>query len=319
MVVFKSKAHRRGEDIEHVSTRTAELCSACSSAPRLPPELERWVCEAEPWPSSLDPAAGELEVERARRKRQQVASTASYALDLVDTCENPVSLVEFGSGSGHLGLLLAHLRPNAEVTLVELKEYSCGVARERVEALGLRNVYVFNGSLDEWAAQPGTRLDVVVGLHLCGLLADAALELALRRRCSACIVPCCFGQIFGSEDHARGSGTAPHSHPRSTAFRDALQAGPSLLDAFRSVAKGADLAVVRKGGAFDADGEPFAAARRCMRIIDSDRLQWAREHASRAELALEASLGELHPASCSPKCSVLIVRAGASGHEPRPA
>jgi len=62
MVVFKSKAHRRGEDIEHVSTRTAELCSACSSAPRPPPELERWVCEAEPWPSSLDPAAGELEV-----------------------------------------------------------------------------------------------------------------------------------------------------------------------------------------------------------------------------------------------------------------
>ena len=41
--------------------------------------------------------------------------------------------VEFGAGTGHLGLALAYLRPEASVVLVER---SAAVARERVERLG---------------------------------------------------------------------------------------------------------------------------------------------------------------------------------------
>ena len=148
-----------------------------------------------------------------------------------------------------------------------------------------------------------------------------------------------------------GTGTAPHTHPRSSCFRSALLAGGdggegegtgaaggvggvdgrhAALHAFRSVAKGADC-VVGKGGAFDVRGKRYLSARRCMRIVDTDRLEWAREQARRQQQAQtrEAggggagagasepggellggytfSVGELQPLSCSPKCSVLLV------------
>ena len=36
--------------------------------------------------------------------------------------------------------------------------------------------------------------DLALGLHTCGLLADAILALARKRRSSVCLVPCCYGQ-----------------------------------------------------------------------------------------------------------------------------
>ena len=36
--------------------------------------------------------------------------------------------------------------------------------------------------------------DLALGLHTCGLLADAILALARKRRSSMCLVPCCYGQ-----------------------------------------------------------------------------------------------------------------------------
>merc|ERR1712083_267208 len=93
-------------------------------------------------------------------------------------------VVEFGAGSGHLGILLAYLRPDCEVVLVETKEYSIPVARERVERLGLQNCRVFHGTVDAYASLD-EHFDLAVGLHTCGLLADAVLALAVRRGAAA--------------------------------------------------------------------------------------------------------------------------------------
>ena len=38
--------------------------------------------------------------------------------------------------------------------------------------------------------------DLALGLHTCGLLADAVLALAVKRRSSVCLVPCCYGQAW---------------------------------------------------------------------------------------------------------------------------
>ena len=45
-------------------------------------------------------------------------------------------VVDFCSGGGHLGILVAHLLPRATVCLVENKEESLRRAVERVEAMG---------------------------------------------------------------------------------------------------------------------------------------------------------------------------------------
>ena len=64
-------------------------------------------------------------------------------------------------------MLIAHLRPDCTVSLVEVKEYSCIGARERVRRLGLTNVRVFEGTVDAFE-QLGEPFDLAVGLHLCG-------------------------------------------------------------------------------------------------------------------------------------------------------
>ncbi|KAL1524434.1 hypothetical protein AB1Y20_019329 [Prymnesium parvum] len=326
MVAWKKKSHARAEAIEAVCARTAELGQAL---PRLA-EGPTPALPAFPWEPELDPAAGELDEARALRKRQQIVSAAAHALTLT---AKGAHVVEFGAGQGHLGLLLARLRPDAAVTLVEVKEYSCAAACTRAQRLALRNVRVFHGSLEAFE-QSGEPFDVALGLHLCGLLTDATLELAARRGAAACIVPCCYGQLFGAVDHHRGGSAAPRKAPFSSSFRAAL--GEELLPLYAEVAKGADHASVGHNGAFDTESSAAATAQRCMKTIDTDRLLWLLERfrkeeelagqGTSKELAGEEAGGlngpsltvdkrtcfscelrNLEPVCCSPKNSVILV------------
>ncbi|OLQ15351.1 Glutathione S-transferase C-terminal domain-containing protein-like [Symbiodinium microadriaticum] len=240
---------------------------------------------------ALDPADGELDVGRAARKRAQVECLASYALQMM---EPTTKVVEFGAGSGHLGLLLASQRSDCQVVLVEAKEYSADVAARRIEGTGISNCRVFHGTVDAFAAT-GEEFDLAVGLHLCGLLTDAVLGLARRRFAEACVVPCCYGQVATlKEDHRRGEGTAQRMHPCSKAMRMIPR------EAFAWCAKAADF-TAGKGGAFDPKSDGFRTALKCMRIVDTDRLWTAREE------GFEGMLGTLQQ-GCSPKCSVICVR-----------
>jgi len=146
-------------------------------------------------------------------------------MEPVGTCS---SVVEFGAGSGHLGLLLAYLRPDTTVVLVETKAFSTAQARARVKALALTNCQVFEGTVDQFAGT-GQAFDLAVGLHTCGLLADAVLALAVDRRAAVCLCPCCYGQTASfKQNHDRGKGTSIGMHPCSAAFIAALSGGKSM-------------------------------------------------------------------------------------------
>jgi tRNA A58 N-methylase Trm61 len=52
--------------------------------------------------------------------------------------------VDFGAGSGHLGLAIAYLRPKCKVILVEPCEFHAEEqARQRISELGLENCTLF--------------------------------------------------------------------------------------------------------------------------------------------------------------------------------
>ena len=291
MVVFHKKSHRLALQRERVFSAVDAVATAGCSDPATPPAaISHEFCQG------CDPAEGDLNLERAERKRQQLRSLASHVLSL--SLPPSPKFVEFGSGSGHLGLLIASLRPDSSVVLVEIKQISCESAAARIASAGLTNCSIFHGSVDDFADSHST-FDVAIGLHLCGLLTDSVLELTTRRGALACIVPCCYGQLAGVENHDRGGGTAPRQWPRSTAYRAAL--GPEGMLDFEAVVKSADAVAVGRGGAFDADSPGFAVARRCMACVDADRLLWARE-----ERGYSGRLAALAPLSCSPKNSVLL-------------
>ncbi|CAK0898233.1 unnamed protein product [Prorocentrum cordatum] len=213
---FRRRSEQREAALDLVWRRVGALVEAeVAQALPQPPCDARWR-EA---PAGLDPAEGELDEARAARKRDQVVGVAAYAMEAMPL---GARVVEFGAGSGHLGVLLAHLRPDASVVLVECKDYSVPVARQRIRGLGLGNCEVFHGTVDAFAAS-GAPFDLAVGLHTCGLLADAVLALAVKRGAAACLVPCCYGQVASvKQDHQRGEGTAALMHPCSTVLRSAI-------------------------------------------------------------------------------------------------
>jgi len=284
---FKRRSEQRREALKLVWRLTGPLLDA-----ELQRTAEPMPCNVK-WTPALDPADGELDEGRAFRKRAQISSLAAHALELMP---KGACVVEIGSGSGHLGILLAHLRPDAQVVLVEMKEYSTDVAKQRIRDAGITNCKAFCGTLEQYAAS-GEHFDLAVGLHTCGLLADALLGLAIRRGVAVCVCPCCYGQVASlKEDHDRGEGTAALMHPCSDTLSEAL--GDAGRTAFPWCASAADF-TAGKGGEFDARSEGFITALRCMRTVDTDRLCWARER------GYEGSLGLLEPPTCSPKCSVL--------------
>ena len=58
-------------------------------------------------------------------------------------------VVDFCSGGGHLGILVAHLLPAATVCLVENREESLRRAVERVEALGKIKWVIYRDDSDK--------------------------------------------------------------------------------------------------------------------------------------------------------------------------
>ena len=331
MVEHRRKSHQRSAAVALCVSKLAAL-----QIPREPPAKPDQENPFDGKPA-LDPAAGDLNVGRAERKRQQIQSAAAHAVQLLnpgDVC------VEFGAGSGHLGLLVASLRPDVNVILVELKRYTCDIALARIEGLGLKNASVFCGSVDEFdsSEQP---FDCAIGLHLCGLLTDSTLDLAMARRAAVCLVPCCYGQLVGGTNHDRGGGTMPCMHPRSAAYRAALGDAESAA-AFQVVARAADLAMVGKDGVVDVASEAFVLAHECMRLVDTDRCLWmmecfttAGQHSGggdgsgdgsggeggasgdngargdggkRGSKVPRVSLARLDPPTCSPKASIILVR-----------
>eukprot|EP00397_Hematodinium_sp_SG-2012_P053131 GEMP01063235.1.p1 GENE.GEMP01063235.1~~GEMP01063235.1.p1 ORF type:complete len:245 (+),score=51.02 GEMP01063235.1:76-810(+) len=121
-----------------------------------------------PWddvPTDLNPSAGALLDGRAMRKRHQLESLMRFVLPFLlpgDRC------VDFGCGTGHYGLMVAYLRPDVSVVLVEREDGRAKMGRERMEALDLANCAFFHGSLEDY------------------------LEAQV-------LCPCCYGQVGGKE------------------------------------------------------------------------------------------------------------------------
>ena len=68
-------------------------------------------------PPDVHPMGGELPPDRAEKKCQQLENMAAAILDL---CKDGDTVVDFCSGGGHLGILVAFLKPSVTVVLVRI-------------------------------------------------------------------------------------------------------------------------------------------------------------------------------------------------------
>lgn len=228
-------------------------------------------------PFAALPDGGNLPEKRLQRKKDQLNGLAS---EIIKIARNRDCIVDFCSGAGHLGILLAYLLPSCKIYLLENKEESLMRAKQRVQQLQLTNVQFFQCNLDYFIG----RFDIGTSLHACGIASDIVLLHCIRHRAKFVCCPCCYGQC----------NEMPHiSYPRSKFFRK----NDIQLNDYLCIAHCADQAhsLQKTHNKIKSNQGQL-----CMDIIDTDRKFYTEEFGYRTTLT------RLDPEDCTPKNRLLI-------------
>ncbi|XP_041981887.1 glutathione S-transferase C-terminal domain-containing protein homolog [Aricia agestis] len=221
-------------------------------------------------PDGANPFAGHLPDSRNTRKSQQLENLTLAALSMA---KDKDIIVDFCSGSGHLGILIAYLLPKTTVILLENKQQSLLRARERVYKMDLKNVYFFQCNLDFFIG----KFDIGIALHACGIASDLVLDKCLKAGAKFVICPCCYGSLHATDRLV---------YPRSLKFKHLN------VDQYLCIGHTADQT--------HKDHPLTVRGARCMAVIDSDRARLAEE------FGYKVTLSRLKPLSCSDKNNLLI-------------
>uniref|UniRef100_A0A1Y9HB14 Methyltransferase domain-containing protein n=1 Tax=Anopheles farauti TaxID=69004 RepID=A0A1Y9HB14_9DIPT len=277
------KLNLKGDQI--LTTNQAEVLEILRKVEHIPTDIgsqvNDWQTNLFDWntiPLDARPEGGKLPPARILRKRHQLESLVNEAIQLA---HDGAIIVDFCSGTGHLGILLAYLLPRCTIYLLENKEESQQRAMERVTRLGLRNVVFFQCNLDYFTA----RFNIGVSLHACGVATDIVLEKCFAQRAHFVSCPCCYGKLYN---------IAHITYPRSDLFR----ASDLLLKEYFCLAHCADqthdLASDR------TNVEKALQGFYCMDVIDRDRSLRAEE------LGYSVQRKRLKDESCTPKNRLLV-------------
>ncbi|XP_070390228.1 glutathione S-transferase C-terminal domain-containing protein homolog [Dermacentor albipictus] len=228
-----------------------------------------------PWdefPEKVHPLGGGLPQTRLLRKCQQIENLVVLALQQAfDGC----TIVDFCSGGGHVGIVLAYLLPDCRVVMIENKEESMHRARERVRSLGLRNVILYQCNMDYYVGD----FDLGVSLHACGVATDLVLQKCIQRNAAFVSCPCCYGAMKATESI---------SYPLSRTFRD------------MGISKEDYTLLCHYADRTERDTPTCQQGHYCMALVDQDRAMRA------AESGYEVIVTQMVPHDCSPKGLVLV-------------
>lgn len=237
-----------------------------------------------------------MNADRGRRKRLQVENFASILLEEMErrpVTAAPLTVVDFGCGSGNLCLsLAAFFGPKAKFVFVDCNEQALKLVESRA-AKGKLSAHIQTTQYNFTSANAHDvelpAFDIGIGLHCCGSFTDVVMELCWRRGAGCIVCPCCNGRMTNES-------TGGYKYPRSQLLRKYLSEDEYLLQLSRSA---------------DDLGNYSA---KC--LVELDRALWARETVEhgdepsdrpRARFS-DVRLLRLDPMDCSPKHHVLQMR-----------
>lgn len=220
-----------------------------------------------------------LPEKRLARKRQQLENLANAVVTLAKPGDR---IVDFCSGTGHLGILLALKLPQCTVILLENKSISLQRAKCRTAELQLKNVIFYQSNIDYFEG----KFDIGCSLHACGTGTDIVLAQCQRAKANFVCCPCCYGSLQ----------PMPHiKYPLSKEFRSVLSENEYMY-----IAHTADQAHAL--GTLNCSEEHTRQGQLCMDIVDTDRKL-------KAESAgYNVILTRLKPEDCTPKNRLLVGR-----------
>lgn len=223
-------------------------------------------------PFDATPEGGSLPLARLRRKQEQLQNLCKPVLKLAKAGD---TIVDFCSGSGHLGILIAYLLPRCTVILLENKEESLNRAKKRVQKLKLTNVKFCQCNLDYFKGD----FDIGTSLHACGLATDLVIQRCIRKNAIFVSCPCCYGSL--QDCHQL-------TYPRSDVFKEHIN-----NKEYSYLSHAADQT-------HDELNTKTKQGYKCMTIIDTDRKLFAEQFGYKVYLA------KLIPETCTLKNHLLI-------------
>ncbi|XP_036430855.1 glutathione S-transferase C-terminal domain-containing protein [Colossoma macropomum] len=232
-----------------------------------------WTLHWESLPAAVNPTEGKMSDTRAVRKRQQLNNLVAMVTELARPGN---TIVDFCSGGGHVGIVLAHTLPECQVILIENKEESLVRAKDRSSQLGLKNIGFIQANLDYFTGA----FQIGVALHACGVATDMVLDRCVQARAGFVISPCCYGFI---------QNTLKFSFPRSKKFAETLTYKEHMI-----LCRFADQTAVQ------LPPERRLIGKRCMGLVDLDRGWAAETH------GYSVRVMTMEPESCSPKNNMLV-------------
>ncbi|CAL7937031.1 unnamed protein product [Xylocopa violacea] len=223
-------------------------------------------------PFDATPEGGSLPPARLKRKHEQLQNMCKPVVELAKTGD---IIVDFCSGSGHLGILVAHFLPHCTVILLENKEESLNRAKERVKRLKLTNIKFYQCNLDYFKGH----FDIGMSLHACGVATDLVIQQCIKRKAIFVCCPCCYGSLHDCH-HL--------TYPRSNVFRSEID-----QERYINLSHAADQT-------HDEKNAKTRQGYECMAIIDTDRKLQAEQY------GYKVYLSRFVPKTCTPKNHILV-------------
>ncbi|XP_035516215.1 glutathione S-transferase C-terminal domain-containing protein [Morone saxatilis] len=231
-----------------------------------------------PWdslPGAINPTEGKMSNIRAVRKRQQLNNLVAMVTELA---RPGYTIVDFCSGTGHVGIALAHTLPDCQIILIENKEESLVRAQSRGAELGLKNIGFIQANLDYFTGP----FHIGVALHACGVATDMVMEHCIQAGATFVISPCCYGFIQNA---------IKFTFPKSKRFQETLTYKEHMI-----LCRFADQTAVQ------LPPERRLIGKHCMGLVDLDRSWAAEAHGYSVQVMT------MEPESCSPKNNMLVGR-----------
>ncbi|XP_037530804.1 glutathione S-transferase C-terminal domain-containing protein [Nematolebias whitei] len=234
-----------------------------------------WTLPWDSFPEALSPTEGKMSNIRAVRKMQQLNNLVAM---VTERARPGCTVVDFCSGTGHVGIVLAHTLPDCQIILIENKEESLVRAQRRSAQLGLTNIGFIQANLDYFTGQ----FHIGVALHACGVATDMVLEHCIQAGATFVVSPCCYGFIQNA---------VKFSFPKSKKFQDALSYKEHMI-----LCRFADQTAVQ------LPPDRRHIGKQCMGLVDLDRSWAAEAHGYSVQVMT------MEPESCSPKNNMLVGR-----------
>lgn len=273
---------------------------------------------------------------RAKKKEGQLLSMLRCVLQLVPPSRDikTTTIVDFGGGSGHLGIPLAILLPHCRIVVVDFNARSIDlmhdkaekVVRDTIESSSrdvasapkpfpassnlrccgsgkggvLDNLFTYTGPVEDFEED----FDVAIALHLCGQATDVCLRKAVLRKASSIVVaPCCVGKLslaaFNPDVYrATGQNSATVTYPQSALFCQVIKS-----DASQQKQEG-DWNALAKAADYSNENE-FRSSRNASRrtakaLLETDRRLFLESNQYRTALM------KMKPLEVTPKNDILV-------------